>query len=335
MWMTGTIDLRSVLPGLALVAAIAGVARLLAFAGPPWLSETIVALVAGVLIANWFKWPSATGPGIEFAQHRLLRLAIILLGSQVSLHAIAGIGVTSIGLIILAMVAAIALTFSLAAIVGMRSQLTLLMAVGAAICGNTAILATAPVIAARGRDVTLAMVAVTLMGGISVIAYPLIGYALSLPDSVFGLWAGIAINDTSQVIAAAGAYSPRALEVATIVKLVRNALLGPLLIIVAWAHRRRSGHDSSQPAGSRHWVPLFVVGFALMSAIRTIGIVDDTGAAVLGTVARALILLGLAGVGLATRLDTVRGARPVVAVGLAVGGSVSVLALVSALIAHG
>ena len=173
----------------------------------------------------------------------MLRLAIVLLGSQVSLHAIAGIGVTSIGLIILAMVAAMTLTFSLAAIVGMRSQLTLLMAVGAAICGNTAILATAPVIGARGRDVALAMVAVTLIGGISVIAYPLIGYALSVPDPVFGLWAGIAINDTSQVIAAAGAYSPRALEVATIVKLVRNALLGPLLILVAWGHGRRSSHD--------------------------------------------------------------------------------------------
>ena len=82
-------------------------------------------------------------------------------------------------------------------------------------------------------------------------------------------------------------------------------------------------------------VPLFVVGFALMSAIRTIGIVDEMGAAVLGTAARALILVGLAGVGLATRLDTVQGARPVLAVGLVVGGSVSLLALLSALIAHG
>ena len=326
---------RSVLPGLAWVAAIAGAARLVEFAGPPWVSETIVALVAGVLIASWIKLPSATSAGIAFAQHRLLRLAIVLLGGQVSLHAIAGIGVTSIGTIIFAMIAAMTLTFSLAAIVGIRSQLTLLIAVGAAICGNTAILATAPLIGARGRDVALAMVGVTLVGGISVVAYPLIGYALSLPDPVFGLWAGIAINDTSQVIAAAAAYSPPALEVATIVKLVRNALLGPLLILIAWGYARQSRREASHTVGQGQRIPLFVVGFALMSAMRTIGLLDETGAAVLGTVARALILVGLAGVGLATRLDTLRGARPVVAVGLVVGVLVSLLSLLSALMTRG
>ena len=110
------------------------------------------------------------------------------------------------------------------------SRLAVLLAVGAAVCGNSAVVATSPVIGARPRDTAYAVATVTLFGTIAVFAYPLIGHAAHLGDAVFGLWAGIAINDTSQVVAASSAYSPGAFEVATVVKLIRNALMAPLLL---------------------------------------------------------------------------------------------------------
>ena len=125
-------------------------------------------------------------------------------------------------------------------------------------------MATAPVIGARGRDVAYAVAIVTLFGTCAVFVYPAIGHALGLSDASFGLWSGTAINDTSQVVAASAAYSPGALEVATVVKLIRNALMAPLLIGIAWSWARTAasadGAAGDTSAGIRKAVPLFVLG---------------------------------------------------------------------------
>ena len=114
-------------------------------------------------------------------------------------------------------------------------------------------MATAPVIGARAREVAYAVATITLFGTLAVFLYPTIGRALvGLPQPSFGLWAGVAVHDTSQVIATSAAYGPDALDVATVVKLIRNALMAPLLLLIAtgWAARGGETVGTGPAAGS-------------------------------------------------------------------------------------
>ena len=142
----------------------------------------------------------------------------------------------------------------MARLVRVDDRLAVLIAVGSAVCGNTAIVATAPVIGARAREVAYAVATITLFGTLAVFLYPTIGHALGLSQPSFGLWAGVAVHDTSQVIATGAAFGPEALDVATVVKLIRNALMAPLLFLIAavWASRAAAAAgDGRRPGGSR------------------------------------------------------------------------------------
>ena len=297
------------------------------------VSEITVAIVLGLLVGRVPLIRSAAfAPGLKLAAEKALRLGIVLIGATLSIQTIAAI-LPAIPTIVVTMAAAIAIVVLLGRTAAIDPRLATLLAVGMAVCGNTAVVATSPVIGARPRDTAYAVATVTLFGTIALLAYPLIGHAAGLADPVFGLWSGIAINDTSQVIGASGAYSPGALEIATVVKLIRNALMAPLLLGIAWVWSRRMGLAGDTRAGLRRAVPLFVLGFLALAAIRSAGIIDAALAGQLEVAARALILVALAAVGLNVRLEELRevGPRPLL-IGLGAAlivGTVTILAIVS------
>ncbi len=298
-------------PGLLLAVGVAAVARLLTTVLPSVVSEVTIAILIGLVVGRLPAVRSAVfAPGLKVAAERLLRLGIILLGAKLSVTEIAGIGLPALAIIVVTMAAALTIVLVLSRMAAVDGRLAVLLAVGAAVCGNTAVVATSPVINARPRDTAYAVATVTLFGTIAVFAYPLIGHAAQLGDAVFGLWAGIAINDTSQVVAASAAYSPGAFEVATVVKLIRNALMAPLLLGVAWTWNRRTGVAGDTRAGLRRAVPLFVLGFLALSALRSVGVIDVGLANTLETIARSLVLVALAAVGLNVRLEDMRSVGP-------------------------
>jgi uncharacterized integral membrane protein (TIGR00698 family) len=310
---------------------VAASARLGTSLLPPVVSEVTVAIVIGLVVGRASFARSATvQPGLRFAAERMLRLGIVLLGAKLSVQQIAGIGLPAAAIIAVTMAAALAIVLLLSRAAAVDDRLAVLLAVGAAVCGNSAVVATSPVISARPRDTAYAVATVTLFGTIAVFAYPLIGHAAHLGDAVFGLWSGIAINDTSQVVAASSAYSPGAFEVATVVKLIRNALMAPLLVAIAWAWLRRTGQAGDTSAGIRRAVPLFVLGFLALSGLRSVGVIGPDLANVLEAAARSLILVALAAVGLSVRLAEIRavGARPL-AVGLGAALIVGVATIVA------
>ena len=324
----------TIAPGLGAAVAIAIVARLATGFLPPVVSEVTVAILLGLVLGRVPAVRAAPlGPGLKVAAERLLRLGIVLLGAKLSVQQIVGIGLPAAAIIAVTMAAALAIVLGLSRLAAVDGRLAVLLAVGAAVCGNSAVVATTPVIGARPRDTAYAVATVTLFGTLAVFAYPLIGHAAGLPDAVFGLWSGVAINDTSQVVAASSAYSAGAFEVATVVKLIRNALMAPLLLGIAWAWSRRTGAAGDTRAGIRRALPLFVLGFLALAAIRSAGIIGADLAATLEVVARALILVALAAVGLNVRLEELRsvGPRPL-AVGLGAAvlvGTVTILAIVT------
>jgi uncharacterized integral membrane protein (TIGR00698 family) len=267
----------------------------------------LFALVVGRLPA---VRSAAFAPGLQLAAQRFLRAGIILLGARLSVQQLVAIGLPAVVVVLVTMTAAMAIVLGLSRAARVEGRLAVLLAVGAAVCGNTAVVATSPVIGARARDTAYAVSTVTLFGTLAVFAYPLIGHLGHLSDAVFGLWSGIAINDTSQVVAASSAYSPGALEIATVVKLIRNALMAPLLLAIAWTWIRQVGDTGDTRTGLRRALPLFVLGFIALSALRSAGLVSPGLADACDAAARVLILVALSAVGLSVRLEDLRAVGP-------------------------
>jgi uncharacterized integral membrane protein (TIGR00698 family) len=214
---------------------------------------------------------------------------------------------------------------------GVPGRLSTLIGVGTAVCGNTAITATAPVIHAEDEEVSFAIATNTLFGTAAVFLYPLLGHWIGLSNAAFGTWAGTAVNDTSQVVATGFAYSDAAGKVATAVKLTRNAMMGGVIVVIGLIYARGAraatagegaGKDEGERAGwsrLRQSVPGFVLGFLLLALLNTLGVIAWASSVIgrdlsqaLQVLSRFLILVALAGVGLSTRLSAMRriGATP-------------------------
>lgn len=305
-------------PGLALAVGIAALARLIAAYLPGVLAEVTVALVLGIVAAQLIGASDLAAAGVRLATRWFLRTGIVLLGARLSLDQIGAIGLPAVAIIVVTMASAFLTVRFASRAFGVDSTLATLLAVGTAVCGNTAVIATAPIIGARGRDVAAAVATVSIFGTAAVLIYPFVGDLLGMTPNAFGLWAGVAINDTSQVVAAGAAYSPTALDTATVVKLIRNSLMAPVLIGIAWAWHRSS--ERSNPAirlGVLQSIPLFVVGFVFLAALRSVGLIDPDQAEFMDTVAKALILVALSAVGLSIRAgDVLRTSSRPIAVGL-------------------
>ncbi len=303
---------NEVLPGIAAAVVIALIARLASHVVPHAIGEVLVAVLLGIVVANLVTLPRATSAGIRFSVQRVLRFGIILLGARLSLADVATIGVQALALVVICMAVAFAFAVLVGRALALPPRLAVLIAVGTAVCGNSAIVATAPVIDAEEREVGFAVATITLFGTLAVFAYPLMGQALALPDVVFGLWTGTAVNDTSQVVAASAAYSATARDVAAVVKLVRNTLMAPLILMIAWWWSRKDVRVAEGAArkGAFKAFPLFVLGFLAMALARTLGVIDPWTAGWIDEGAKLCILVALAGVGLSTHLARMRSVGP-------------------------
>jgi len=313
--------LQALLPGLLLVVALAAVARLSTQLLPSIISEVTVGIGLGLIVANVVRLPAAVKPGIKLSMGTLLRLGIVLLGARLSFGDVLATGVGALLVIAACMAFALGLVVALGRLLGLPARLAALIAVGTAVCGNSAIAATAPVIEAEERDVSFAVATITLFGTLAVLLYPLIGHALGFSDAFFGRWAGLAVNDTSQVTATGFAYSQAAGDTATIVKLTRNTLMGPLVVLIGALYLRAGmarAADKVQSASRWRWarlVPLFVLGFIGMAALNSIGLIPAVALGPIAEASKALILVALVGVGLNTDVKQLRavGVRPLYA----------------------
>ncbi len=306
----------SLIPGLIIVLIIAAVANVASGFLPPAVNSVIVAILLGLLIKNTVNVPASLQPGIKFSLQKLLRFAIVLIGIRLSFFDVVRIGAQSLIIIILCMAAALLLAYFGGRLLKLPYRLALLIGVGTAICGNSAIVATAPVVEAKDEEVSFAVATITLFGTLAVFLYPAIGLALKLSDTFFGTWAGTAVNDTSQVVATGFAYSTTAGEIATVVKLTRNALMAPVIVLIGILWARASAKSASGLASKELKLtkifPYFVLGFVGMAVLNTLGVFPKDVVTVVNNVASFLILMALAGVGLGTNLGQMRktGLRP-------------------------
>jgi uncharacterized integral membrane protein (TIGR00698 family) len=278
----------TILPGLTLALILAFAGQFLSeLIGVTWMglpkspiSAIMMAILLGILVRNTITLPQVFRPGIRFGLVRVLRLGIVLLGIRLSLGEVGSIGLQSLPVILGAVVTALVVVTALCRTLCLTNRLGTLIALGTSICGATAIVAIAPAIAAEDDEVSYSVACVTLFGVVAMLLYPVVAHWLFAGDSFnAGLFLGTSVHETAQVAGAGLVYQqfyndPQALDVATVTKLVRN--LGMLAIIPLMSVLYHRSHSDGGEA-PKWWtmIPLFVVGFACMSLIRTVGDMHD------------------------------------------------------------
>lgn len=303
---TSGATVRRVAPGL-LVAALATALAAAAHHLAPSLSPVTAAVALGVLAGNLRAGgvgllPAATRSGLGVAAKRVMRLAVVLLGFKLAVGDVLALGWPSLVLVCLVVAATFSGTRWLGRRAGLPGDQPLLIATGFSICGASAVAAMNGVTESEERDTVTAVALVTLCGTLAIALLPLLHHPLGLSDLQFGRWTGASVHDVGQVVAIGQTAGPAALGQAVVVKLMRVALLAPLVTAVALARSRRG---DARPAGMKRStggrrpapVPLFLVGFLACVGIRSTGVLSPGFVNAAGTVdelltAAALFALG-------------------------------------------
>lgn len=292
------------------------------------INAVVVALVLGLLVVN------LGGDRIElddrvptFLLKRALKFAVILLGAGIDLASIVEIGAVAITITTVAVLLAMAISWWMGRALGLQDRSALLIGIGTAICGASAIAAVAPILKAKKEEVGLALATVFSFNAIALIAYPLIGAALGVSQVTFGTWAGIGVHDTASAVATGFAFGPEAGEIATLVKLARTLFLLPLLAIAVVLVQREDGGDTQTGSTLRKNIPWFIVGFVALATANTLGWLGGFGA-FLNDIAKLLIVFVVVAVGLTLRISKVAAiGRPLFYTGMAASLAVGVFAL--------
>lgn len=297
----------------------------------PLVGSALPAVLIGFLVATIRRPAASFTPGIRFSGSTLLQVAVVLLGTRLSLRDVVEVGTESLPVMLSTLTVCLLAALWIGRALGVPGRLRTLIGVGTGICGGSAIAAVAPVIAATSGEIAYAISTIFVFNVLGAVAFPLIGHALGLDPHTFGLLAGTAINDTSSVVAAAGAFGASALGFAIIVKLVRTLMIVPITLGLSILRAREGGEGAGSLLRRPHrLVPWFIVGFVLAVALNSAGLVPPVAGEVCAAVSGVLIALALAGIGLSTDFAAIRSAgwKP-----LGLGAILSVLVAGTAVIA--
>jgi uncharacterized integral membrane protein (TIGR00698 family) len=298
------------LPGLLLASAIAVSAYAVRqLPGLATFSPLILAIVIGIAFHNLVGTPTAAKAGVAFSMRRLLRIAIILLGLQLTISQVIEVGGRGIGIIAATLITTFAFTVWMGRLLGVDRKLAQLIAAGTSICGASAVIATNTVTNASDEDVAYAVACVTVFGSVAMFTYPLLPGLLHLDPHAFGLWSGASIHEIAQVVAAAFQDGQKSGEFGTIAKLSRVMLLAPVVITLGLTARGCSKSDVSSP---RPPMPWFVLGFIALVGVNSLIAIPADAKIWIVAVTTFLLTVALAAMGLETDIRKLlaKGIRP-------------------------
>jgi len=289
--------LIAALPGLLLAALLGAAAFWLAEL--PWVrdrlhwSALLLVILIGMALKSLAPIPDATLPGVRLAHRPILRWAVAGLGFRLSLPELWSIGAPALLVVSASTLVALLFGWWIARRLGVPEKLGLLLGVGGAICGASAVVAADSVVQGERRDAPLALGVITLLGTIGIVLYPALERAARMSDFVYGVWDGASLHEMAQVVAAGFGVSEEAARVATVVKLARICLLAPVVLYLGWTLRR---HHQAAAWNSTGWLAK-----PALDLIRRVDL--------------WLLCVGMAGVGLQTGLADLRaaGLRPIAA----------------------
>ncbi len=320
--------LPALLPGIALCVAVTlvslgaqGVEERVF--GHPYVEALVVAILLGMALRTMWEPSARWRTGIAFSAKQLLEVAVMLLGASVSLSAIVASGPLLLGAIVSTVVVTIAASYGISRALGLPTRISILIACGNSICGNSAIAAVAPVIGADSDDIASSISFTAILGVLMVLGLPLLIPLLGLTATQYGILAGLTVYAVPQVLAATVPAGLVATQIGTLVKLVRVLMLGPVVVAFSLLAPRLRGPAE---AGPRRFnigklVPWFILGFLLLAALRSLGAVPDPAIAPITKTASLLTVVSMAALGLGVDVRVIGrvGGRVTAAVTLSLG----------------
>lgn len=298
----------------------------------PNIEYVLWAIIYGLLISNTIGIPPLFRAGVDTYEF-WLKLGIVFQGVRFLLGDVMRLGSMSLIFVAFELAISILLMTWLGRRFGLSEKLTSLLAIGSSICGVSAIIAAKGAIDAEDEDVSYAMGAILALGAFSLFAFPAIGHALGMSDSAYGMWAGLAVDNTAEATAAGALFSETAAKFAVLAKTTRNATIGFVVLAYAiyWARKSNTQQIAHKAAFLWHKFPKFVLGFLLISLLATLKVFAPAQLTNLANLSRWAFLLTFAGVGLKTNFRELRkqGLRPLIvgAVGEFVLAAITLVAM--------
>jgi uncharacterized integral membrane protein (TIGR00698 family) len=333
------------LPGLALLL-VTGLAGKVAEQGIaaygkahhlalPNIEYVLWAIIFGLVVANTVGVPEFCRAGVDTYEF-WLKAGIVLQGARFLLGDILKLGGVSLACVAIELAGAIVLMTALGRWFKLTPKLISLLAIGSSVCGVSAIIAAKGAIDADDEDASYAMAAILALGAVSLFVFPLIGRALGMSDHAYGLWAGLAVDNTAEAIAAGALYSDAAGRFAVLAKTARNATIGFIVLGYAlyWIRQGQARAVANKAVFLWDRFPKFVLGFIAISALASVGAFSSAQVADIANLSRWAFLFTFAGVGLRTNFVELRqqGWRPLV-VGVVGECAIAAITLVMVLVA--
>lgn len=312
------LNASSFLPGFCIALFIAAAAKFLESLLPVHLiGASVIALFIGMFLNPLLGKQKIFQPGLKFTSKKILKFAIILLGASLSIGVILNVGKLSMAVMIFTLLTCFGGGYIVGRLLGLNWKLSNLISAGTGICGGSAIAAIAPVIDAEDKDIAYAMSATFLFDMVMILLFPIMGHAMGLNDTAYGLWAGTAVNDTSSVVAAGYAFSEAAGDFATMVKLTRTLTIIPAVLIFSLIQTRLRRKEApgetisdGNTAGTRvnflALLPWFIIGFVGLAVLNSVGLIPVAVSAGAKELSKFLMVAALAAIGLGTSFEEMK-----------------------------
>lgn len=299
------------IPGIILSLAIAALATFIENLLPIHLvGGAVIAMFLGMLLNPLLKDVAVLKTGIKFTSKKILKFAIILLGLSLNINTIFNVGKMSLVVMIFTLATCFGGGYFIGKALGLNWKLSNLISAGTGICGGSAIAAISTTIDADDNDVAYALSATFLFDMAMIVLFPIMGRALGMSDTAFGIWAGTAVNDTSSVVATGYAFSDAAGDFSTMVKLTRTLSIIPTVIVFALIQLRlkkkeaaMTENDGAQLKANfsiKKIFPWFILGFVAMSVVASIFPIPTAVISITKKASKFLMVSALAAIGLNT-----------------------------------
>ena len=300
------VNLLNLLPGVLLCMLVAALS--FGFEGlelhlfqHPYVEALVMAILLGMVIRGFWTPTERWQSGVAFSAKQLLEVAVMLLGASISFEMIAASGSLLLASVIVIVLITLVASYALSRMLGLPLKLSILIACGNSICGNSAIAAVAPVIGADGNDIASSISFTAILGVMMVLGLPLLIPLLKLSATQYGILAGLTVYAVPQVLAATVPAGLVSTQIGTLVKLVRVLMLGPVvlglsLLASRWHESKRARADSRLDLFK--FVPWFILGFIALATFRSLGIVPSGLADPIRRITVFLTVVSMAALGL-------------------------------------
>lgn len=304
--LPGLTKLRLVFPGFSVAVLIAATAQFLSehYGAPAMLMALLLGLALNFLAEDGTR----TAPGIAITSKTVLRLGVALLGVRISVDMLSGLGADMIALTVLGVIVTILFAILASLLFRRDWRFALLTGGSVAICGASAAMAIASVLPRSEhseRDLVFTVLSVTLLSTIAMVLYPILSQGLGFSPREAGVFLGGTIHDVAQVVGAGFSIDVQTGESATLVKLIRVAMLAPVVLAISLAMRARGEADIGEGVKKQPLIPGFLLGFLALATLNSAGVVPEVLADYMAEISRWALLISIGAVGVKTSLKRI------------------------------